>query len=129
MVLFDYIYFRLAQFFFKKDGAAAYRANTFLTVMQMFLLLEICTLLNRYLLHIDVSKPDIDLRILVAGPVLLLMAYNNYRYKHKYLIFRDKWYDKSTAYIIKGVLVVLALLFPFILLFAMVDNPLFNRLF
>jgi hypothetical protein len=49
MVMFDYIFYRIANFFYKKDGIDAYRAISILSVMQSLVIAEVIVILLRLL--------------------------------------------------------------------------------
>ncbi len=53
MILFDYIYYRIAKFFFKRDGSHGFRAIGFLTIMQSILLICAFFLALRFFLTQD----------------------------------------------------------------------------
>lgn len=126
MVYFDYVYFRTAKFFFKKDGADATRALAFLSMTQSILLFELFFTINRYLLKLPIKGSDTKLAAIIF--TFFLCYLNHLRYKNKYFLFRQKWFnEENLLYTIKGYLVLLALMAPFIILLLMADNPFFKK--
>jgi uncharacterized membrane protein len=129
MVIFDYIYFRVAKYFFRKDGTSAPRAIAIVTVVQVLLIGAILFTLEKHLLRVGVSKEIAKyIGTLIAGVLLLL---NYLRYKGKYFRYREKWLEneKTKDYRLKGYLVVMGIILPFLLLLLMTNNPFFNKLF
>lgn len=129
MVIFDYIYFRVAKYFFKKDGTSAQRAIAIVTVVQIFLIGTVLFALDRHLLKLGVSVDVAKyIGVLIAGIILLL---NHIRYKGKYFRYRERWLGREIpkGYKLKGYLVVIAIFIPFLLLLLMTDTPFFEKLF
>jgi hypothetical protein len=119
MKIFDYFFYRLAKFYYRKDGIDAIRATTILSFVQGAILLELGAIIYRLIYgYSEVAKYAKSASkvgvILTAG----LLVINHFLYKNKYWRFADKWRNKETLFQlqIRGWLVVLAILLPFILL-------------
>ena len=129
MVIFDYIFFRVAKYFFKKDGSNAQRAFAVVTIVQTLLIGELFFTLDRYLLVTKISGDTAKfVGIVIAGILLFL---NHLRYQGKYFSYRVRWVENENlrAYIVKGFLVIAAILLPCFMMLLMTDNPLFDKLF
>ncbi|HEY0056437.1 MAG TPA: hypothetical protein VGB63_13870 [Pedobacter sp.] len=122
MVVFDYIFYRVAKFFYKKDGIDAMRAFVILTVIQGLMLgaIMFSILRLKYDLSQTVEYKKLSGQIGMVIFVILLLC-NYLRYKGKYWRFAERWKNIETEKQrkVRGVLVVLAILLPFFLVFWM----------
>lgn len=116
---FDYIFFRMAQFFFKRDGSAAIRAILGISMIQMliaFIILFAIThfTVNAKYIHLY-SKQFASIGILIT---LIFIIYNHRKYKGRYSDFREYWKDElHSQRVVKGYLVIASLILPWIIAF------------
>jgi hypothetical protein len=121
MNVFDYIFYRIAKFYYKKDGLDAHGAIVILSVIQGILVIDILNILLRsffslneianYKLPIPISRIGIGLGI-------ILMVLNYFRYKRQYWRLSERWRDKETTMQrkMRGWLVLLAAVSPLIIM-------------
>lgn len=120
MKIFDYLFYRIAKYFYRKDGSDATRAIGILTVIQGLFIGEFAIIFSRliygYLAVANYSKLGSKIG---AGLGICLFIFNYFLYKDKYWRLADKWRNKETSLQlqIRGILVVLVILLPFMLLF------------
>ncbi|MFK7049807.1 hypothetical protein FLACOL_00454 [Flavobacterium columnare] len=116
--IFDYTFYRISKFYFKRDGTDAITSLLTLTII-MFLYLLNAYFLIRELLNFD-NKPRttglVD-KIGIVFIMLLIYLYNRKKYKGKYFILRDIWInEEKNKKQINGFFVVLFILSPLIFL-------------
>jgi hypothetical protein len=121
MIIFDYIYYRIAKRFYKKDGIDAERALVTLAVIHSLLAATI--LVIPYKLFVSYNEFMIPKNILGIGSALIwIICYilNRYRYKGMYWRFSERWKDRESynQYVLNGYLVVVSIFIPFIILAA-----------
>jgi hypothetical protein len=117
MVIFDYIFFRMTQFFFEKSGRRGVPSITILSLTQTFL---IAIVINP-VINLAISKNARELHYhrfgyLGAAIFLLLFSLNYRNYKDKYLKLRFRWKDETPAKrVVNGILVMLVVVLPVII--------------
>ncbi|MFA6084451.1 hypothetical protein [Mucilaginibacter sp.] len=121
MVIFDYIFYRIAKRFYKKDGIDAERALVILAVIHSLLVATI--LIIPYKLFISYNEfkiPKNILRIECASIFIICYIFNRYRYKGMYWSFSERWKDRESynQYVLNGYLVIVSIFIPFIILAA-----------
>jgi hypothetical protein len=121
MVIFDYIFYRIAKFFYKKDGIDAERALGILTVIYSILIGAILAIPYKLFFSPDnLNAPKNSLGY--TGVILCSIFYliNKYRYKGMYWRFSERWKDRESynQYVLNGYLVVVSIFIPFIILAA-----------
>ncbi len=115
----DYIFYRLARFFFKGDGKLAHRALIIVSTSELLILIGLAILVARSFLTRD------EIHSLTPGPIfplilyVLTIAFNFFYYRNKYEIFERRWESSETPKqkYTRGVLVVVAVILPYLLLF------------
>jgi hypothetical protein len=117
--MFDCIYFRLAHFFFKRDGLSVDTAIFAISIIQFIFLIIALILLTRMLGIDDVIRAYLrffSITITVAS--LGLIPINRKRFKGKYLIFRERWLKKELGArkAIGWFFVILSFMFPLFVL-------------
>lgn len=112
--IFDYIYFRLAKFFFKKDGSFAPRAIAIVTLVQSLIL----WILIRFTFNIEDSsfiREYYKTIVVVFGVSVLVLNYRRYNNKYREYSVRWRGSETSTQRRIRDWLVVLGILISFII--------------
>lgn len=118
MKLFDHIFYRLAKLFYKTDGIDSFRAVGFISITQcvligdlLFFILRIIFGLSKTALYARESK---FLGVVIA---LILLVVNYLRYKRNYWNIINQWREKESISErrIRGFLVVIALVLPWII--------------
>ncbi|MBX2969733.1 MAG: hypothetical protein KF803_10215 [Cyclobacteriaceae bacterium] len=105
---FDYIYYRITEFYFRWDGRIGVTAIAVISLMQILLFLGVAMMLNKSLIGITTfSYPKAIASFFVIG-VFGLFAYNLSRYRKKYSqlkLYYNK--EKPNVRTIKGFLIIL----------------------
>ena len=121
-MVFDYMFYRIAKFYYKKDGVDAICTLFIVSVIQGLLFGAIVFSVLRALYGLLETAKYTQLAGKIGIVVgILLLVFNFLRYKGKYWRFAERWKDTKTEKQrrIRGILVVVAILFPFLLLFWM----------
>jgi len=116
--LYSYMYYRLATWYFKfeKKGKISYGASIFVSLSQALILTDIFGFLMLYLydqserqMLMNKFKPFYIIFILVIAFV------NDFRYKDKYDVYKEKWQDQNkNEKKIYGFVIFLLLIIPLI---------------
>ncbi|RZK55445.1 MAG: hypothetical protein EOO87_07850 [Pedobacter sp.] len=118
---YDYIFYRLAQWFFKKDGKSGIRAIALISSSQSFMVGLI--VLSNVDLFLTVEERNLHSQKVgyVGAVVFLLLYFVNYnRFSDKYDRLQSHWEkEPKRKKIIKAFWVLISLLLP-VLLFAIV---------
>lgn len=114
MIVFDYVYYRLAKFFFKKDGTLAARAIMILSLTQLLIVGDITAIIIRFFYNINETKNYTALAGQLGGALItILIVVNFLRYRKSYLKFSKKWGDEEiNKKIVRGYLVILMIILP-----------------
>jgi hypothetical protein len=117
MIVFDYIFYRLAKYFYKKDGSDAFTAVILVSLIELYLLAAIIA----PIIYHFYTKEETASQAKLAGqlsaiPALLLLFLNYRRYKGKYTELKQQWIDKQTPLQRKalGILIGMAVFAPLI---------------
>ena len=116
--IFDYTFYRIAKFYFKRDGSDTITSLLTLTIIIFLYLLDAYFLIKE-LLNFDNKQRTTSLveKILVVFIMLLIYLYNRKKYKNKYFGYRDIWVnEEKNKKRINGFLVILFILSPLLLL-------------
>lgn len=121
MTFFDYIFYRIAKFYYKRDGLDSYGSIIILSIIQGLLIMEIVTILLRMTYSInEIAKYKVPIPAAKIGMGLgvVLIVLNYFRYKGRYWKLSDRWREVGTPTerTVKGWLVVVAIIVPFIIL-------------
>jgi hypothetical protein len=117
-MIFDYIYFRIAKFFFKRDGSDGVTAISIISLMQACIIVAIIVLILKLTSLFEIA--------IISGKALgcfsaiiavALMRVNFLFYKKKYHFLRSKWINESiNKKRINGILVIFGILAPILFL-------------
>ncbi|TPG32647.1 hypothetical protein EAH81_25525 [Flavobacterium pectinovorum] len=116
--IFDYTYYRIAKFYFKRDGLSAFTALLTVSLIYAFFLMDFFFLGKDLFFYTEKGNQVYLLeKIVLLSILFLIFLYNKKRYKGKYFLFREKWSKESNKEKqIKGVLVILFIVSPLLLL-------------
>jgi hypothetical protein len=119
MIVFDYMFYRLAKFFYKRDGSLAPRAIAIVTLTQVLSIAIVLTLIVRLFFDLDqtaIHAKDAGKIGGVAGIVGLVLNY--IRYRKGYSKLSDRWRNAETSEQrrLRGFLVFLGILLPIALM-------------
>jgi hypothetical protein len=119
MKLFEYIFYRIAKFYYKRDGSRAFGAVAVVSVMQGVLFADIMIVV----LNLFVENATRSEYVKYGRPIgyllaFSLIAFNYWYFKDTYWKLSDRWREKETSAQrrMRGYLVVLSIFTPFILL-------------
>lgn len=127
MKWFDYVFYRAAIFFFKRDGSEADRAIWLVTAMQVFTILNIC--LTYMFFAFEGYWKEYKNTFMVVFTVLLFSGYifNRLRYRGRYEEYKIKFKELPTQKFIRGIVIwaIIILLFWYPLFFLSVFGTTF----
>jgi hypothetical protein len=117
MIVFDYIFYRLAKHYYKKDGRDGTRAIGLLTLVQLYLFMVVFAPIYWNLISVE-GKAFFTKFIGKSGFMALgfiLLISNYFIYKDKYWKLAERWRGKETPSQLRwrGIGILLAVLFPF----------------
>lgn len=126
MRMFDYMYYRIAKFYYKKDGIDAMGAVIILSLVQASLIGELIAIVLRYFYsRIEITNYNLPLKASTIGMIVFIAftIFNYFRYKGRYWRFSDKWREEeknnSLIMVFRGWLVILAIVAPIVTLILM----------
>ncbi|WP_400190946.1 hypothetical protein [Hymenobacter sp. B81] len=118
------MFYRLARFFFRKDGSSASRAIVTVSLVQSFCL--------NFLLRVIIGVTDSDFisetpfrkfTNLALFLSFVVLALNYVRYHSRYSALSDRWRNAETPVQkrVRGTLVVAAIIFSFLIQFVIIS--------
>lgn len=115
---FDYIYYRLIQFYFRWDGRNGITAVIGVSMIQCLILFDLLFLGKRlfYSKEQIISTQNTKVIGYIAVCILFaLIAYNYYKHKDKFNSYKRRWKDESPkTRKLKGVMVLACLILPWL---------------
>lgn len=114
----DYMYIRMAKYFFKADGSSANRALILLSAFQGLIIIDLISAFVIFFFTREDTSGYTNIGKILAVAICIIIFYlNMLRYKDKYLHLRDKWVnEEKKVKQLRGVLIVLALIAPWLVL-------------
>jgi membrane protein YdbS with pleckstrin-like domain len=114
----DYIFYRTAKFFYKKDGASGHRAIILLSTFQSLVIIEIVLIMVFSFYTREEIYQFTSVAKFLGGAICILVFFLNFwKYKNKYKLFRDKWRNEEIKIKQKrGILIVVVLIIPWLVL-------------
>jgi uncharacterized membrane-anchored protein len=115
---FDYIYYRVNQVYFKWDGRNGITSIIAVSMLQTMVIADICLLGMKILFDKSLLAPYSRIIAYIAVGVLgIFTLFNYFKYKDKYNKLKTQWSNEPKKQrVLKGILVVLLLLMPWIFL-------------
>lgn len=118
---FDYIYYRLIQFYFKWDGRNGITAVIGVSMIQCLILFDLLSLIERFFYSKEQIVSTQNAKVIGYLAVFILFSliiYNYYKYKDKFNSYKRRWKDESRkTRKLKGVAVLACLILPWLPLF------------
>lgn len=117
MRVFDYIFYRIAKYYYKKDGSDAFTAVILVSLIQNYLIIAIFAPILYQFYSVEETAPFAKLvGKLSIIPGLIILYLNYRRYKGKYPQLEERWRDKQTPLQRKilGILITMAVFAPLI---------------
>jgi len=117
--LFGYIYFRVAQFYFKSDGSNAVRALLAVSMIPTVTLMIVMEIFLHYFFNLSEIRQYAKLGGIIISVIYLTICYVNYLiYRNSFFDLRDKWNSETSEIrLLKGSVVILSLIGPWIIFF------------
>lgn len=110
---FEYIYYRITELFFKRQGRTGFAGLTVVSVIQALSIGIIILEISKSILNEERHKYSKDFGMLGAAITLLFMYYNYKKHNGKYNKYRFYWENETrSTRIFKGFLIILTFLFP-----------------
>lgn len=106
----------MTQFYFKWDGRTGITGIIGITMIELLLLLDVVVVFNTIFLTRAQIKEYVEFGKWIILLLYAIMLFLNYKkYNGKYNPLRSRWKDEPRKYrIVKGFLVILALIVPWI---------------
>ncbi|WP_123906678.1 hypothetical protein [Chryseobacterium sp. MYb7] len=125
---FDYHYYRVAKFYYKRDGADATTALISVSAVQAWIVINILLFIKElFFQDINLKKYGWIIFLIVMVGILI---YNNIRYKNKYQELRNRWINENRKdKTMKGLIIILTIIFSWLLIFINLLINLFKLLF
>lgn len=115
---FDYIYYRITQFYFKWDGRTGITAIVAICMIELMLLTDVFLLGFRIINGRNERQMHPGEEWLFIAVYIGLFIYNYRKYNKTYNKYRQYWKDESLGKrIYKGLFVILSLVIPWVLVF------------
>jgi hypothetical protein len=120
MNLFEYIFYRIAKFFYRGDGSAAIRAVAILSLVQILLVVDFFLLIRILSLQQSDVQGYAKFGRLFGGIIaLVIVTLNTFHFRGKYWRLADRWRqaeeENPNLHGLRGWLVILAVILPFAL--------------
>lgn len=118
MKIFEYIYYRVNKFYFKWDGRNGHTSVIAVSMVQCLILNEVLAIILTSVVSDKLTKANSKPLAYFAVVIFFgLVLYNYKKFKNKYNFFKARWGSETKAQkIIRGFLVILALILPWITL-------------
>lgn len=112
---FDYHYYRVAKFYYKRDGADATTALISVSAVQAWIIINILLFFKEsFFQDIKFKYGWVIFLIIMIG----VLIYNKVKYKNKYSELRNRWInEEKNDKTIKGVMIILIIIFSWLLIF------------
>ncbi|ULQ54901.1 hypothetical protein KJS94_09650 [Flavihumibacter rivuli] len=120
-LIFDYIYYRVIQFYFKWDGRNGATALIIVSMIQALLVIDLLLIILKLKYTKEQIAPNSKYYAYVGVGIFLVFLVSNYwRYRNKYNYLKKIWKDESPkSRKLRGVLVIVSLITPWILFLLM----------
>ena len=92
-MFFDYVFYRAAKFFYRRDGASASRAVITVSTVQFFIPSAIIVFVQRTLYggRAVTAKHSKVEAMCFTGLLIVVTVLNFFRYKDRYRVLRERW--------------------------------------
>ena len=111
---FDYVFYRIAKFYYKWDGSGASTATVGLSLVQvLYVGLVISGTIRSIYSRNETSPYSKTMGAIGAGILIVLIILNSIIYKDKYVLLRRRWGTESNPRkFVRGMGVLFFMLFP-----------------
>ncbi|MGK6343058.1 hypothetical protein ACMGDK_12520 [Chryseobacterium sp. DT-3] len=112
---FDYHYYRVAKFYYKRDGADAATALISVSAVQTWIIINVLLFIKELFFQNEKLKYGWIVFLFIMIGILI---YNKRKYKNKYLELRNKWVsEKKKEKTVNGLIIILTIIFSWCLIF------------
>lgn len=120
MNLFEYIFYRIAKHYYKRDGSSAFGAVAVLSIIQGMLMIDLFLIIRvMFLRQSDIQGYVKYGRIIGIVLSIMILILNYFYFRTKYWRLSDRWREKESAdptlRKMRGWLVIFAIILPFVL--------------
>lgn len=123
MDFFDYHFYRVAKYYYKRDGSDATTALISVSSVQSWIMINILIFIKDFFFREIKFEFDWVIILLIMGGTYL---YNKKRYLKKYIVLREKWSKESDKKKwINGIVIIVTIVFSWSLIF--LNGLIFNR--
>jgi predicted Na+-dependent transporter len=114
---FEYMYYRIAKVYLKKDGSEGITAIFGISLCQTLLLGDVIIFIVRLFLHRSETTQYTKLASTIGVILLILICILNFsKYRNKYDEYQMRWgNEKQFTRRLRGILVIIALILPLII--------------
>jgi len=116
--LFDYIFYRVARFYYKWDNSNGITGIIAVTMVQALLILDLIIIISKFKYDRTITSqyaPSIKLAASIFFIVLLLLNFR--KYYDKFHTYKKRWNgEEKNAFFNHGILVMLSLIIPWTIL-------------
>jgi riboflavin transporter FmnP len=114
MIFFDYIFYRIAKAYYKREGTDAFTASLLVGAMQATIICDIVLIIVRFFYSRQETSQHVTSIKYAAGIVIICLIILNYsKYKNRYAQFSERF---STSNELPTILIFLIALTPLFLL-------------
>jgi len=110
--LFDYVFYRVAHFYYKSDGRLAVRAVISVSTIQVLPISAVILFIQRlFYSRAEVAPYSRFIAVFFTAIFIVAMILNYVKYKNKYFSLRERWYsEKKSQKLIRGIAIVAAII-------------------
>jgi formate hydrogenlyase subunit 3/multisubunit Na+/H+ antiporter MnhD subunit len=118
---FDYIFYRVARFYFKWDKRHGITAISAITMIQALIISDFIGFVGKLFFDRSVTQNYVvEAKFIGISLFLILLFFNYKKYYGSYFKYKNYWKEESRKeHFVKGVLVLLSLIVPWIPLILM----------
>lgn len=109
-IIFDYIYYRLNKFYYKRDKEDGITAILGITMLQTLLISHFVFIIMKMIYTKEEIQSFNWLKVVGIVLFIALEIYNHFRYKGKYSILKERWKNESKKQTFQRGFIVLAIL-------------------
>src|SRR5690606_1250061 len=119
-IIFDYIYYRLNKLYYRWDGENGTTSIIGVSMFQSMIIGNTILIILKIILTKEELRNFPRFFLIVIVIFIIFQIYNYFRYKNKYSVLKERWKNETKKeYIQRGILVLLALVLPWVFIIAL----------
>jgi len=119
-IIFDYIYYRLNKLYYRWDGENGTTSIIGVSMFQSMIIGNTILIILKIILTKEELRNFPRFFLIVIVIFIIFQIYNYFRYKNKYSVLKERWENETKKeYIQRGILVLLALVLPWVFIIAL----------